>query len=82
MNLKPKKISKKIKASGYLSSDELLSFLKDGATIDPNTRNIVRFAKKNIKIKRFGRIGSSAVIPHFSRDQIQKKLKILYKNPK
>ena len=47
-----KDIEKKIKASGYLSSDELLSFLKDkGATIDPNTRNIVRFAKKNIKLK-------------------------------
>ena len=77
-----KDIEKKIKASGYLSSDELLSFLKDkGATLDPDTKNIVRFAKKNnIKIKRFGRIGSFGSNPaFFERPNTEKVKEIIQK---
>jgi hypothetical protein len=81
-----KEIEKEIKKSGYLSFSELLSFLKEkGVTIDPETKNLVRFATNNdLKIKRFGRVGKagydSAYFQKPSPEKIKEIIKMLRNN--
>ena len=81
-----KEIEKEIKESGYLSFSELLIFLKEkGATIDPETKNLVRFATNNdLKIKRFGRVGKagydSAYFQKPSPEKIKEIIEMLRNN--